>query len=150
MPRPMRSRALNASGVAAVELALIAPVIGLMLAGAIDLGMGLYAALEVRGAAEAGGQYVALQGFDASAASQAVTNATSLSGVTATPAPTQICGCPGTAGISTISCSSSCPDGTSPGTYARIHASVSYSPPIGFAGLAGPYLLQSHTMVRLR
>jgi Flp pilus assembly protein TadG len=141
---------LGHRGVAAVELALLAPILALMLAGAVDLGMGLYTALEVRNAAEAGGQYVALKGFDATAAANAVTNATLLSGVTATPAPAQMCGCPTATGITTIACSSSCPDGTSPGTYAKIYASNNYTPPIAFPGLDGPYSLQSHTMVRLQ
>lgn len=138
------------SGLAAVELALILPILALMLAATLDLGMGLHAALEVRNAAQAGAQYAALQGFDATAAASAVTNATSLAGISASPAPSQMCGCPTATGISTISCASTCADGSTPGSYARIDAQTSFTPPVAFPGLAGPYALSAHVTVRLQ
>lgn len=148
---PRRLRLLHdRSGLAAVELALILPILTLLLAATLNLGMGLHAALEVRNAAQAGAQYAALKGFDATATASAVTSATSLAGISASPAPSQMCGCPTATGISTISCSSSCSDGSSPGSYARIDAQTSFTPPIAFPGLAGPYALSAHVTVRLQ
>ena len=115
-------------GAAAVEFAIIAPVLMLMSVCAIDLGVGFYRYMQVASAAGAGARYAAVNGFSSSTITTAITNATANSGITASPAPSQFCGCPTTSGISTVSCGSTCTGGATAGTYATVSAHASYSP----------------------
>ncbi len=55
--RLLRRIGRNSSGAAAVEFALIAPVLGGLLLPMVDFGMGAYEKMRVENAAEAGAQY---------------------------------------------------------------------------------------------
>src|ERR1043166_1340857 len=81
-------------GMMAVEFAILAPVLILVALATADLGMAAYADMQVASAPEAGAGYAFLHGYDSTAISNAVTNAGTISGLTASPAPTQFCGCP--------------------------------------------------------
>ena len=81
-------------GTVAIEFALIVPVLLMLLVGVVEVGHGVYQAMQVMDAAEAGGLYVAKHGWNSAAISAAVVNATGESGMTASPAPSQFCGCP--------------------------------------------------------
>src|ERR1700757_1336311 len=89
----------NIDGVAAVEFAIIAPPLSLLLVGVIDLGMAIDAKMSVTSAAQAGTYHALLNGFDATAITNAVTNAGGPSGIVASPAPSQSCGCPSGTGV---------------------------------------------------
>jgi Flp pilus assembly protein TadG len=78
----------------AIEFALIVPVLLMLLVGVVEVGHGVYQAMQVMDAAEAGGLYVAKHGWNSAAITAAVVNATGESGMTASPAPSQFCGCP--------------------------------------------------------
>ena len=84
----------NQGGTAAVEFALVATVLGLLLPAATDLALAIWANQQVGNAARAGSEYAtintAVNGYNSSAISTAATSATSRSGVTATS--TNFCG----------------------------------------------------------
>src|SRR5437867_11818042 len=120
-------RELGTAGAAAVEFAILSSLLVLMMVAVMDLGMGLYRGIQVRNAAQAGAAYAMAKGYNASSITSAVLNATSFSQVSASPAPTQFCGCPTTAGITTVTCGSTCVGGSSAGTYVRASATGSYT-----------------------
>ena len=81
------------SGNAAIEFALIAPILAAMLVAMTDLGVAIYEKMQIRAAADAGVQYAVAKGWNSTAIQNAVTSATSMSGVSASPVPVQSCGC---------------------------------------------------------
>jgi len=95
-------------GVAATEFAFIAPILILLMICTVDLGFGAYRDMQVQNAAQAGSQYAVAHGFDATAMSNAVTSATSFAGISASPTPSQFCGCPSSSGLAVVACSSTC------------------------------------------
>jgi Flp pilus assembly protein TadG len=115
------------SGGAAVELAIIAPLLILMMISTVDLGMGFYRKMQVGEAAQAGAQYAMLNGFNSSKISTAITSATSFLGIAASPAPSQSCGCAASTGVTAASCGSQCPDTTVAGTYVTASAQATYN-----------------------
>src|SRR5262249_13556951 len=110
-------RKFDTTGSVAVEFAIVAATIILMAIAVADLGMGFYRGMQVRNAAQAGAAYAMAKGFSANSISSAIVNATSFSGISASPAPTQFCGCASASGITTASCGSSCGGGVTAGTY---------------------------------
>ena len=115
------------AGVAAIEFAIIAPLLMLLLVGIVELGFGIHQAMQVQDAAEAGALYAGKYGWDQAGIAAAVVNATGADNVTATPAPVQFCGCPSVSGIAEISCSATCPSGTGAERYVRISASMPHT-----------------------
>jgi Flp pilus assembly protein TadG len=121
------SRSADDSGSAALELGLIAPILVLLLAGVVEVGHGAYEAMQAQSAVEAGMTYAANNDWDAIAIANAVVGASGASNLTADPAPTQFCGCPDAAGITTVSCSATCASGQSPGSYVQINAAIKHT-----------------------
>jgi Flp pilus assembly protein TadG len=122
------------SGTAAIEFALVLPFLALLLAGIIELGFAAYEATQVNNAVDAGALYAARNGWNsASIVAATLAGATlppTLNTLTATPAPTQFCGCPSAAGsISNLGappCSTNCAGGITPGTYVKVNASLNH------------------------
>ena len=109
------------AGAAAVEFALLLPVLLIIVFGIIDFGRALNAQIELTGAAREGVRLVALGYPDATIQSQTVAAAPGLSGVTVTVA-------------------ASCSPGAGPTANAQVDVSYSFSfiTPIGaVAGLLG-------------
>src|SRR5437899_13008472 len=130
-------------GVGTIEFAVVASMLATLAIGMLDLSMGLWQQMEVGNAARAGAEYASLKGWDSSAIQTAVTSATSLGSITASPAPTQSCGCPdATTGVTlsgTPPCTSTCPDGvTKAGTYVTVGAQASYSTILPYPGISSP------------
>ena len=124
------------SGTAAIEFALFLPFLVLLLSGIVELGFSAYEAMQVSNAVEAGALYAAKNGWNsASVASATVAGAVlppGLNTLTATPAPTQFCGCPSAAGsVSNLGappCSATACSGNTPaGTYVQVNASLSHT-----------------------
>jgi Flp pilus assembly protein TadG len=137
-------------GSAAIEFAIISPVLLIMLAGLVEIGFATREAMQVQDAAEAGAGYAIKYGWDSAAISASVVNATGASGVTASPAPVQFCGCPSAAGITTALCTATCPDGSAPGSYVRVSASITHTAILSNLGLPIPATLTGHATVRLQ
>lgn len=141
-------------GVSTIEFAIVAPAIALLLIGIIDFGMGLWQEMQVADAAQAGASYAALNGWNSTASQieTAVTSATSLSGLQASPAPSVMsCGCPNSnsTALTQTTCGSSCPDGSTAGHYWIVNAESSYSTILPYPGISSPMTLTATAYARL-
>ena len=135
-------------GIAAVEFALLAPILVGVLVGVADLGNGIYRWMEVTDAAQAGAQFAVRQGYNAAAVMSAVSSATSLASVSSTSS--QFCGCPSGADIAAAACGSTCPAGSPAGTYVSVAAQTQFSPLLPYPGLPNPLTLSAQSTVRLQ
>jgi Flp pilus assembly protein TadG len=136
-------------GVAAIEFGLMAPFLVLLVVATVEMGTATYHGMKAQSAAEAGAIYASKYGLDTVGIGNAVVNATDLAGITATPAPSQFCGCPTAGGVTSISCSASCSDGSAPGQYVRISAQITREPLMTFPGLVPPITLTGESVVRM-
>jgi Flp pilus assembly protein TadG len=153
--RPRRTAALCRAmqGNAAVEIALLSPVLVIMLTGTIQLGLGFYKAMQVQQAAEAGAMYAANNGTASLAGIEAaVTSASSTLGITATPIPVLFCGCPTTTGvISQASCTTPlCASSAAPGHYVTVSATITLTNLISssYLNLSLPKTLTRTSVIR--
>ncbi len=137
------------SGTAAVEFALAATLVLILLSPIIDLGMAFYQQLQVQDAAQAGAQYAAAKGWDSTGIQNAVTSATTLS-ISASPAPSESCGCPNGTTFVSASCSSSCTNGQNAGTYVTVNAQSSYTPIVPYSFFGSPTTLTATSVVRIK
>ena len=137
-------------GAAAVEFALLVPVLLAVVIPVVDLGMGFYQKMQVEDAAQAGAQYALAHGFNTAAIQNAVTSTTSLPSITATPAPAQSCGCPAGTSITAASCGSTCSNGLQAGTYVTVNATAVYHPLITYAALGTSVTLTAQSLVRIK
>jgi Flp pilus assembly protein TadG len=136
--------------VSSVEFALAAPLLITILTVLVDFGVGFYEKMQVEDAAQAGAQYALIHGWDSSAIQNAVTNATTLSGVTASPVPTKTCGCPSGTAVTTATCGAVCSNGLSAGTYVTVNAQASYTPWISYAVLGTNVTLTAQSVARIQ
>jgi Flp pilus assembly protein TadG len=151
MQRRHRSRLWAAQdGVSAIEFAFVAGILSMLLLGVCDFGLGFWEQMQVANAARAGAEFAVKNGYDSTNIQTAVTNATNLPGIQATPAPSTACGCPdATTGVTTATCGASCPDGSTAGTYVTVNAQVSYSTLFAWPGISSPMTLASSATVKL-
>lgn len=136
-------------GTAALEFALSVPFLIVFLMAVVELGFAMLQTMQVYNSVEAGALYASRKGFDSAGISAAVVNATGTSGLTASPAPTQFCGCPATTGVTTVSCATTCTGGTTPGQYIKINAALTRTSILPGFDLALPATLTAQTIVRL-
>jgi len=148
--RQLVSREDGVRGASMIEFAIIAPMLIAATVCAVDLGMVSYRNLQVQDAAQTGAQYAALHGFNTSNISSAITNATSYAGISASPAPTQFCGCASTSGISTIACGSQCPGAIAAGTYVTASAQATYTTILPYPVIQNSYALSAQSTVRIQ
>lgn len=138
------------SGTAAIEFGLAIPFLLALLMGVVELGFAMYQGMQVYAAAEAGALYAAQNGWSASGISTAVTGATSATGLTATPAPSEFWGCPGESGIAAVASSSvKCSDGYSPGLYIQVNASLGHQTILPYPGLSLPTTFTARSIIRI-
>src|SRR5215471_19774038 len=78
-------------GNAVIEFSIAAPVLAVILVPLIDIGMAVYQQMQVQDAAQAGAQYAMAHGWNSSSIQSAVTGATALATVSASPAPARSC-----------------------------------------------------------
>lgn len=135
-------------GTAAVEFAIAAPVLLILVFGAAEIGYSGYQAMQVQDAVEAGALYVSKHGWNSSGITTAVSNATDVTGLAVTPAPAQFCGCPGPTGVTAAGCSSTCSGGNSPGHYVQINATLTRKSLIPNSGLPLPTTFTAQSIVR--
>jgi Flp pilus assembly protein TadG len=123
-------------GAAAVELAALAPILAALIIPMIDLGMGTYQKMRVQEAAEAGAEYAAVHGFNQGLIQSTATGSISTTGVTA--AASQACHCVVSGAISstTVTCGSTCGDGTAAGNYVTVTTQLTYPMLFPYPGLS--------------
>jgi hypothetical protein len=137
------------AGVAAVELGLATPFLLVLLVGTMEIGAAMYEATQVYSAVEAGMVYTAKYGWDQNGISSAVANASRATGLAASPAPRQFCGCPDSSGIGEILCTSTCAGGIAPGQYVEIGASIPHTTILPYPGFGLPTTLTARSLIRL-
>jgi Flp pilus assembly protein TadG len=144
------------SGAAAVEMALVAPILIGIVLPMVDLGMGAFAKMRVQNSAEAGAQYALLHGYDATQITSAAQNATTLgANVAVTPSNGGYCLASGQIDLANpVAVGSPCADGTTAGNYVIVDTQMSYSLLISFPGLAdigipNPMTLTGTAIVRI-
>jgi Flp pilus assembly protein TadG len=138
------------AGNSAIEFALLASPIILMMVGVADYGTATWRKMQLQHAAQAGAEYAIKSGFDATAISNAVTNATSYSDVSATPAPAQSCGCASGTTITAATCGSTCAGGAVAGSYVTVSAQATYTTLIPYPGIANSFALSTSATVRIQ
>jgi Flp pilus assembly protein TadG len=152
---PFRAKLLSwadRSGVAAIELALLSPLMLSLLTGIVEIGIAAFQAMEVQAAVQAGALYAVQNGTSSlSAIGTAVVNATGTSGITATPAPFTFCGCPTSTGVvsQTTNCTTVCANNNAPGHYVTISAAIPHTTLLPYLNLPLPASLTASTTVRV-
>jgi Flp pilus assembly protein TadG len=146
--KPRRRRLLDArDGSAAIEFAMIMPIVVAMLVLMFDLGTGGYVKSRVQTAAQAGTSYVEAHGWDRRGIVRAVREATNLASVGVQAALT--CNCISGTDLVEIPCGSTCPSGVQPGTYVSVTASSVYTPLFPYPGIDRSMTLSASSTVRV-
>lgn len=124
-------------GVAALEFAVVAPVLLFFVAEAFSLGSLMWAKMQVQNAARAGAIYAATRSVDTTSLDRVVAGATRLGAeVKAMPAATESCGCPDESkGVVAAACNSQCASGAKAGQYVTVFTQTTYSVPFPLPGL---------------
>jgi Flp pilus assembly protein TadG len=141
-------------GAVLVELAIVCPIFTVIIFGVADFALAMYARMEVDDAVDAGVSYVTASGWNVAGVENAVTSATkatagSPTSITATPAPTNFCGCATASSITSVSCTSTCGSGLAPGSYVNVNAQWSYSLILPWPGITNPINLSASSTVRI-
>ena len=150
LARFMDNRAQGISGIAAVEFAIIAPPLLLMMVCTADLGFGMYRKLQVQNAAQAGAEYAIANGYYLTSISTAVTNATAMPGISAQPAPKQFYGCISNGVVVSATYGLICSDGTTAGNYVTVAAQGSYTTLVPYPVLPNTFNFASTSTVRIQ
>lgn len=136
-------------GASAVEFALLAPVLFLLAAGAIDSCRLIVQTMQVRAAAQAGADYALKKGFDAAQVQAAVENATNPDAITPTAATTTS-GCVSGTAFTPTAVGAACPGGGFAGVYVNAGAQATFTPLVPWPGLPGGKTIAAQAMVRVQ
>jgi len=143
----LRSR--GRSGAAAVELALALPFLAAVLLPMVDIGMAAYQQMAVDDAAQAGAAYALAHGWNSTAIQAAVTSASDITGIAASPAPAEFCGCPSGSSVASATCGSICANGLSVGTYVTVSAQRTFTPLVPYSGYGSSVVISGSSTVRI-
>jgi len=146
---------LAVAGVAAIELAMVAPLIVTGVLGAGEVGFTIFRETQVQFAAQAGANYaIAHSLFNATGTSNAIVNATTYTAITATPAPSQFCGCPTATGVTVAGgappCTATCSGGFTAGTYVQANSQAQFRPVIPNPWQPSTVTLAAQAIVRIK
>jgi Flp pilus assembly protein TadG len=147
---PVPLRYFQLRGSVTIEFALVLPLLALLLTGLIDLGNAANESMEVQQAAEAGAQYASLNPWNTTAIGNAVTNATGISGIAATPAPSQFCACANGEALTAVSCTTTCSSGHTASKYVLVSAQLQHWSILSYPGLPNPLTLSAQSWRRLQ
>ena len=133
-------------GSSLIELALIASLFVLLMAGSVDLGQACYVAIELAAAANAGAQYGTRNPPNTAGMQQAaVLNAANLSGIGTTAA----WGCECSDGSSaSASCATTPTCSSGIVKYVTVNTSMTYKPALAFPGIPSSFSLQGNARLR--
>ena len=146
--RRMRTTLLASEGNAAMEFGILAPMLATIFVPLVDLGMAFYQKMQVENAAQAGAQYAMAHGWNSTAIRDAVTAATTLSSLTASPS--QSCGCPAGEAVAAAACGSTCAGGQSVGTYVTVSAQVVYRTLVPYPAIGSSLTLSAQSTARIQ
>ena len=149
LKRPVEN-ILSREGAAAIELALIAPILLLMILGVVDFGGAYSAKLRLDSAARSGVQF-ALQNTanitNTGGIGQVVDAASGLDPATITTTVTQFCECDDG---SSIACNGTCAGGGFPRTYLTVSVQRQYPILFSYPGVSNPLPLTGRATVRVQ
>lgn len=132
-----------------MEFALLAPVLFLLAAGAIDTCRLIVQTMQVRAAAQAGADFALKKGFDATAVQSAVENATDAAAITPTAA-TVTTGCVSGTTITATPAGAACPGGGYAGGYVNVGAQATFAPLVPWPGLPAGKTINAQALVRVQ
>jgi Flp pilus assembly protein TadG len=145
---------LAIAGVAAIELAMVSPLLVTGVLGAGEVGFTIFRQTQVQFAAQAGADFALAHGFDATKVSNAIVTATAYTAITATPVPSQFCGCPSASGVTaaggTPPCTAVCSGGATAGTYVTASSQAQFSPIIPNPWQKSTVTLAAQATVRIK
>lgn len=144
----LRAFAEARTGVAALEFALVMPVLILILACMFDLGMGFYRAMQVQHAAQRGAISATVNGFDAAKLTQAIIFGSSA--ISASPAPRLYCGCPTSTGVVEALCATPCAGYGTAGSYVAASARADYKPVFRYPSFPDVMSFTATEVVRIK
>jgi len=121
---PLRAKLASNMGTAAIEFAIVAPMIAAALIATVETGFTIHATIQAQEAASAGALFASQNGWNAAGIAGAVTAAVDEPGVNASPAPREFWGCPETGGVASANEGAICPDGSEARPYAEVGASL--------------------------
>jgi hypothetical protein len=137
----------DVSGAAALEAALVMPMLMVTMAGLVDGSRALVQSMQVRAAAHAGAEWAQENGFDAGGVSAAVAGATSLA-ASASPAPALFYGCASPHGVEAANKDNKC--GHDPaGQYVRVTATAPFASWAPWPDLTWPANFSATAVVRI-
>ena len=141
------SLARDNRGNAAVEFALMMPLLLLLLSGLIDFGRAFFTSMELENSARAGAQYAFVNGADdLGTIENVVYGASSVAPEDLTVNATSYCGCPD----GTVQpCTGGDCGGFEPGTFVSIVAQTSYIPLFPFHDADRPVTLTGTAQIRV-
>ena len=140
-------------GTSAVEFAVAAPILMGLLAPVADLGIAFAQRQQVQLAVQAGAQYASFHPWHKDSPAEitgAVRAASPHSGISVTPEPFQICGCPNGTAVTSATCGSTCANGQTAGYYVVVTAQASYTPVLPYSALPDQTTLTGQSTVRIR
>jgi len=111
-------------GAAAVEFALLIPIISAVLLGLVNYGLAMFDKMELTSATRAGAQLALLDTSDTTAIKQAVVDSTNLSLTIANVTTSQACEC---ADGSAVTCGDPCGDGSANRYYFTVNSSYAHN-----------------------
>jgi len=135
-------------GSAAVEFALLAPMLVLLAGGAIDLSRLVLQRMQLDAAAQAGADYARTHGWDAAGIQAAAAGATGLAGVSAA-APQLVTACVSGAALAPVA-SGPCPAGGQPGRFVSVQAQKAFSGLMPGSGAMLPRTITAKAVVRIQ
>lgn len=162
----LRRLARDCNGLAAIELAIVAPVLLLCALCVTDLGRFALGKTWVADAASAGAEYAAAHADDqeytppypmgssfSAAIATAATSATRAASISINPTPSSYYGCATATGVTASSQGATCPPATSTGATAGVYVSVTATMPFtalfSAAGISYPSTITSTAVVRI-
>lgn len=122
--RPLPDLLRRQDGTAAIEFALILPMLLIIFTGVVEIGLAVHDSIRVQEAVSAGAIYANQHDFNAAAISSAITSATTAGSLTASPAPVQFYGCPSATGIAASTLGATCADGFQSRSYVTVSAQM--------------------------
>ncbi|MGQ0663792.1 MAG: TadE/TadG family type IV pilus assembly protein [Pseudomonadota bacterium] len=131
---------------AAIEVAILSPLIVLLLAGLLDFGLAAYYSMQVASAARAGAQHAIANRTDTAGITDTVRQAARLVNASVGVATTQFCVC---SDLSSIDCTGTC-TANPKAIYMRVSVQQSYSTIFTYPGVDNPMSLRSEVTVRVQ
>jgi Flp pilus assembly protein TadG len=148
-PRLPSQLLASRDGSAAVEFALLAPMLILILVGLADVSQLISQTMQVRAAAQAGADWAQRHGWDQTRVQAAVTTATTLKSVAATPAPTRMRACV-SGGQITETTAANCAPGVAAGEFVNVAATAPFKGLLPWPGIVLPKTLSATALVRVQ